>query len=215
MKKLVVSLFFVFLVAQNFILFAQKEFSYQAVLRDGRGYTRPNEKVDVFVRLYSGEMDQMVYEEKFLNIFTDALGFLTIEVGTGRAEKNKFTQLDFSKPLWIEVFLNQESVGKVPYTPVPRANYAYESSSLDGLTRKEFMHLLALKADSAHTHTALVGGAETDPIYRKSVAARITENDMHKWNGKSNFSGEYADLRGVPAVFDSNYSVLKNVPAVF
>jgi hypothetical protein len=48
-------------------------------------------------------------------------------------------------------------------------------------------------------------GDETDPIYGKSVAKGITQQDTAYWNHKSNFSGNYHDLADRPTAL-SNFT---------
>jgi len=42
--------------------------------------------------------------------------------------------------------------------------------------------------------------SETDPVFVASPAHGITSADIAKWNGKSDFSGAYADLTGKPTI---------------
>ena len=43
-------------------------------------------------------------------------------------------------------------------------------------------------------------GKEVDPIFRNSPAYTITYNDITYWNNKSNFSGNYNDLKDKPLI---------------
>lgn len=45
-----------------------------------------------------------------------------------------------------------------------------------------------------------VGGKEVDPIFRNSPAYKITNEDITYWNNKSNFSGNYDDLKNKPII---------------
>ena len=45
-----------------------------------------------------------------------------------------------------------------------------------------------------------VGGKEVDPIFRNSPAYSITNADITYWNNKSNFSGNYNDLKNKPVI---------------
>lgn len=46
----------------------------------------------------------------------------------------------------------------------------------------------------------LTSFTETDPVFSASVAANITNDDIENWSNKSNFSGNYNDLNGAPAL---------------
>jgi len=41
---------------------------------------------------------------------------------------------------------------------------------------------------------------EVDPLFNKSVASTISENDIENWNNKSDFSGDYNDLENKPII---------------
>lgn len=54
-----------------------------------------------------------------------------------------------------------------------------------------------------------VGGKEVDPIFRESPAYTITYEDINDWNNKSDFSGNYNDLKNKP-IIPSKTSQLQN-----
>ena len=55
--------------------------------------------------------------------------------------------------------------------------------------------------DSKVINANMNGGiVETDPIFVNSPAYEITYNDINYWNNKSNFSGNYNDLRNKPII---------------
>lgn len=45
---------------------------------------------------------------------------------------------------------------------------------------------------------------ETDPVFAASASAGITTSDINKWNNKSDFSGNYSDLQGLPTIPTNN-----------
>lgn len=55
---------------------------------------------------------------------------------------------------------------------------------------------------------------ETDPIFEKSPASDITNEDIENWNNKSDFSGDYNDLENKPELFSGDYDDLENKPTI-
>ena len=50
---------------------------------------------------------------------------------------------------------------------------------------------------------------EVDPLFSASPSAGITDEDIENWNNKSEFSGKYKDLEGLPFI-PTNVSELNN-----
>ena len=59
---------------------------------------------------------------------------------------------------------------------------------------------MKLQSDSVLNANMSGGVIEVDPIFRESPAYTITYNDITYWNNKSNFSGNYNDLRNKPVI---------------
>lgn len=66
--------------------------------------------------------------------------------------------------------------------------------------------------------------SETDPVFAASPAHGITSADIANWNGKSDFSGAYADLTGKPTIptvptnvsaFNNDAGYLTSVPSEY
>ena len=66
--------------------------------------------------------------------------------------------------------------------------------------------------------------SETDPVFVASAAHGITSADIANWNGKSDFSGAYADLTGKPTIptvptnvsaFNNDAGYLTSVPSEY
>lgn len=66
--------------------------------------------------------------------------------------------------------------------------------------------------------------SETDPVFVASPAHGITSADIASWNGKSDFSGAYADLTGKPTIptvptnvsaFNNDAGYLTSVPSEY
>lgn len=55
-------------------------------------------------------------------------------------------------------------------------------------------------ADQAYSLAGSAVKTESDPIFAASAAARITSQDISKWNAKSDFSGSYEDLTDKPTI---------------
>ena len=59
---------------------------------------------------------------------------------------------------------------------------------------------------------------ETDPVFSDSPAAGITSQDITDWNNKSDFSGDYDDLRDKPnlatVATSGDYNDLNNLPTI-
>jgi uncharacterized protein (TIGR02145 family) len=61
----------------------------------------------------------------------------------------------------------------------------------------------------AKTAESINGGiTETDPLFNASVAKGIKTSDTAKWNAKSNFSGNYTDLKNKPTLLDNTTVVI-------
>lgn len=64
-------------------------------------------------------------------------------------------------------------------------------------------HLIVTLDDGREIDAGAISGGtseETDPIFTRSPAHNITNNDITNWNNKSNFSGNYNDLSNKPTI---------------
>lgn len=73
----------------------------------------------------------------------------------------------------------------------------YTASEVGALPSSTFIP--SKVSDLTNDSGYITGYTETDPVFTASPAHGISASDISNWNGKSDFSGAYADLTGKPS----------------
>ncbi|MFC2119421.1 beta strand repeat-containing protein, partial [Bacteroidota bacterium] len=134
MKKLFITLGYLLL---STFVFAQipKEFSYQAVVRDGNGNVLDDQAVSFRIALLQG--NTIVYMETH-TATSNAFGLVNLKIGGGNPVLNNISNVDFSNPVHMNVEMDPNGgsnftvSGLSPLLSVPYALYAETSGSGGG-----------------------------------------------------------------------------------
>ncbi len=143
---------------------------FSAVARDGDGFVRHNETLDLDCRLFERNTQNAVYSETH-RLTSDAMGQVQIPLGDGAATAGDFSEVDFSQPLDLAVYEGATLLTRTPLTQVPAAAFAQQAAAARTATT-------ALSAQTAiEAETAdLAKTAETARSAEVAETAKTAEN---------------------------------------
>jgi hypothetical protein len=187
--------------------------SYQAVIRDAAGKLIMNQSVGIQVSILQGSASGTeVYKEIYNpNPKTNANGLVSFEIGGGLVITGTFATINWANgPYFIKTEI--DPTGGTTYTitgasqvlSVPYALYAKTAENISGgITETDPLFNASVAkgiktSDTTRWGKKLSSYTEIDPVFSASVAKGIKSTDTAKWNTKSNFSGNYADLKNKP-----------------
>lgn len=101
---------------------------FSAVARDGDGFVRHNETLDLDCRLLERNTQNAVYSETH-RLTSDAMGQVQIPLGDGAATAGDFSQVDFSQPLDLAVYEGAALLTRAPLSQVPAAAFAQQAEA--------------------------------------------------------------------------------------
>ena len=162
MKKILI-LFATLLISTYIWAQSPEKLSYQAVVRDANGQLIANREVGMQISILEGSIyGASVYVETQLAT-TNSNGLISIEIGSEDATvlNGNFSGIDWSKGIYI-----------LKTQTDPNGGSDYSITGTSQLVSVPY----ALFAKTAETVTG--GIAETDPLYGKSEASKITTADI-------------------------------------
>ncbi len=105
---------------------------YQGVLKNPDGSVRS--ETEAFLAIEVLQQGEVVYAEEH-NIFTNKMGYFSIDLGAGYATTGDFGGIDWSlSPTTIRTLLDGEEIAETSLASVPYALYANKVEGLDALT---------------------------------------------------------------------------------
>ena len=169
MKNLTIFLFLVLSLAGTYGQ-APESFSYQAILRDKKGFVIKDQRVSLQISLLQGSVNgQTVYTETF-SATTNDLGLVTLQIGTGDT-KDDLGAVDWQAgPYFLKIAVDTSGgqdyteMGTVQLLSVPYALHARSATSLlsgPGSIRYEDSTFMISSTDSVATLLRLRNGADT------------------------------------------------------
>jgi len=174
------------------IVFAQspEKMSYQAVIRNSNNVLVSNTQVGMKISILKGSADGTEIYTEIQTPTTNGNGLVSIEIGGGTG----FNTINWANGIYF-IKTETDLTGGINYT----ISGASQILSVP----------YALHSKTAESITGTI--TESDPIFGESLAKSISISDTANWNNKSDFSGDYFDLKGKPFTYDKN----SNVQSVF
>lgn len=126
MKKLLLSVFTLFLFNALAQAQAPQAFKYQAVVRDAGGQVLPDQQVGLFIELAGVDT---IYSETH-TAMTNSFGLVNLEIGRGTPVFGIFSEIDWNQQVYIVISLdatggtNYETMGVSELLSVPFALHA-------------------------------------------------------------------------------------------
>ena len=174
-----------------------------------------NSSVATNTAYFKGTFDTLEELKAVTEVTNNDYGFVK---GTDDSGNPVFNRYKFNGTEWIyEYSLNNSSFTAAQWNAVNSGVTSDKITGYDAHVANADVHVTAdekstwnskqgviedladIRAGAALGKTALQSYTETDPTVPSHVKA-ITEEDITKWNGKSDFSGSYNDLTDKPTI---------------
>ncbi len=182
MKKLLLTVFSLFLFNALAEAQAPQAFKYQAVVRDAGGQILPDQQVGLFIELAGIDT---IYSETH-TVMTNSFGLVNLEIGRGTPVFGIFSEIDWNQQIYIVISLdatggtNYETMGVSELLSVPFALHAANAGNSEDADAdptnelQDWTTLPGIPADIADGDQ--VDDADADPVNEIQVLSQDGAN---------------------------------------